>query len=101
MAREDTQFKPGNPGGPGRAKGGRAIALGILDGMLSEAGNQELLRQDLQKEFEAGPSKFFQRVVVPLLPKDVTIGAGEGDGGINITLKVVKPKKDESDSPDK
>ena len=81
---KDHQFKPGvcgNPAGhgPGRGYGGRTKALMLLDQMLEEAGNIDLLRASFQVRFEKNPAKFFQELVMPLLPKE-TIGRLTGEG---------------------
>ena len=52
MASSDTQFKKGNPGGPGRPKGsvcGRKKALAVLDEILGDENNLKLLRKQLQE----------------------------------------------------
>lgn len=51
------------------SKNGRMQALGVLDSLLAKADNQEKLRIDMQKEFDAAPMEFFKKVVMPLLPK--------------------------------
>ena len=64
-------WRPGQSGNPkGRKPSGRGGALEVLDELLSQAGNVEALRADLQKRFDAGPAKFFERFVMPLLPKE-------------------------------
>lgn len=59
-------------------KNGRQRALGVLDTMFSHPDrkypdnkNLQLLREDFQKEFEAGPAKFFKDYVMPNLPKEM------------------------------
>ena len=42
-----TQFKPGNPGGPGRKEGSRNKATLLLD-KLAENDGEEILRQTLE-----------------------------------------------------
>jgi hypothetical protein len=57
---------------------GRKAALQCLDVMLSEDNNIQLLRKDLQNQFNLSPSSFFMDFVMPLLPKE-TIMSLEGD----------------------
>jgi len=49
MPKEDTQFKVGNPGGPGRPKGGRRVTLDKLDDMLAKAENLKTFEKALQE----------------------------------------------------
>ena len=77
------QFKPGQSGNPlGRKKGsvgGRTRALLELDVILSRKRNSVLLRDALEVEFRKNPVRFFQRFVMPLLPREAKVavtGAG-------------------------
>ena len=67
-------FKPGQSGNRGgRPKGiigGRMQALLTLDKMLAQRGNQRSLMRALQKQFKADPLDFFEKIVMPLLPKE-------------------------------
>ena len=76
MSSKDTQFKKGNPGGPGRPKGsvsGRKKCLQILDSLLDKSENQEKFADALQKQFDKNPVAFWRGIVLPLSPKDVKI----------------------------
>jgi len=74
-------FTKGGTAGPGRPKGalsGRNKALAVLDDMLADAECLEALRADMKKLFMANPTSFFNKIVVPLLPKQATASMGEG-----------------------
>ena len=80
MPVEDTQFKPGHEGGPGRPKGsksGRRAALDLLDGVLAEKMSKketrEALAADVEKKFGGNPLGFFLKVIVPLIPRELLI----------------------------
>ena len=64
-------------GGPGKPKGGRRIALDILDRMLAKAGNQEILEITLEDKFKGDPYKFFKEIIMPLVPKGIDIAMGD------------------------
>ena len=69
MPKEDTQFKIGNPGGPGRPKGGRRVTLDKLDEMLAKAENLKTFEKALQEGFDKNPLSFWKTYVFPLLPQ--------------------------------
>lgn len=75
------RFISGNRGGPGRTPGGagRQRALAIIDDLLADAGNQATLRRAFQTEFDRDPLRFFMDVVMPLLPRDVNLGASAAE----------------------
>ena len=60
-------------GAPGRPKGGRRETLNALDAMLKKTKNIKALKEDLQKEFDKGPTRFFKNIVIPVLPKEAKI----------------------------
>lgn len=73
-------------GGPGRPKGsvsGRSRCVQILDEMMSDAGNEQLLKEDLQKLFKQNPAGFYLKFIVPLIPKDVNLDV---QGNVNLTF---------------
>ena len=82
------QFKPGNPGGPGRPKGARSrLGEAFINAVLTDfeahgVGAIESVRKD-------DPSTYM-RVIAGILPKEVT-----GDNGeplfSGITVNFVKP----------
>ena len=92
MPKEETQFKPGNGGGPGRPKGsvsGRTKSLQTLDAMLAKTDNQEKLMRHLQDMFDKNPSGFLLKFIYPLAPKNVTFDAGDNE----LTVTIKPPKK--------
>jgi hypothetical protein len=78
-------------GGPGRPKGGRRVALDLLDNMLADAGNQEIFKSAIQREFEAKPLEFFRTYVMPLMPKNIEV-TGEEGGAINTSVRIIIEK---------
>ena len=82
-------FQPGQSGNPaGRPKGtrsGRSQALSVIDALLKDAGNQEILREGLQKRLAKDPVWFFRRIIMPLLPKESSLQI-EHDGVIEWRL---------------
>ena len=80
MPSEDTQFKKGQPGGPGRPKGsvsGQKKCMQVLDDLLDRSENQERFAKELQKAFEKNPVAFWRNIVLPLSPKDVKISSDD------------------------
>ncbi len=69
MPKENTQFKVGNPGGPGRPKGGRRATIDKLDDMLAKAENLKTFEKALQEGFDKNPLSFWKTYVFPLLPQ--------------------------------
>ena len=82
-------FQPGQSGNPaGRPKGtrsGRSQALSVIDALLKDAGNQDILREGLQKRLAKDPVWFFRRIIMPLLPKESSLQI-EHDGVIEWRL---------------
>ena len=66
------------PGRKVRANGRRA-ALEVLDNVMSNAVNMQALKKDMQKEFEADPTAFFLKVVLPCMPKEMLLNVDEDD----------------------
>lgn len=75
MPSSETQFKPGNPGGPGRGLSGRRKTLDVLDNLLSKAGNQKKLEKAFQEAFDKDPLTFWKTYVMPVLPKEIELEA--------------------------
>ena len=74
-------FLPGNPGSGGRPKGsvgGRARALMLLDSILAEEENQKLIGDALRASIQKNPMQFFRQIIMPLLPRDLTLKFTEG-----------------------
>ncbi len=71
--------KSGNPAGrPKGSLGGRARAIIELDRILGRNENAKLLADELEKEFQADPVRFFKNVVMPLLPKESRVDVAGG-----------------------
>lgn len=90
---------PAYLGKPKGAVGGRAKALQTLDSMLGTEGNQKLLKDALQAEFEKNPIRFFRQIIMPLLPQQHKLEIG-GEG--LIAWKSVigdSPKDGQGESP--
>lgn len=93
----ETAPRQGRP--PGTV-GGRVASLNTLDQMLNAAGNQELLRIALQQAFVKNPLKFFQKFVMPLMPKDYLVKAGGEQGAIRwMSILEQYPTKPSDTSP--
>lgn len=73
MPKEDTQFKPGGKGGPGRPKGssGRTQAFGAVNAVMAEAENMRKFKAALQKAFDkGGPIAYYLTFLAPFIPKE-------------------------------
>jgi len=74
-------FLPGNPGSGGRPKGsvgGRARALMLLDSILAEEENQKLLGDAIRASIQKNPMLFFRQIIMPLMPRDLTLRFNDG-----------------------
>lgn len=81
----------GTPGhrGPGRPKGslnGRAEALRLLDEILKDKRYQFLMKQAMAKKLEENPVWFFQKIIMPLLPKQSHV---ELSGGLTTFAQAI------------
>ena len=67
-------FEKGHPGGPGRPKGsGRSQALAVLDEVCENTKVKSAIRKELMKKALQNPLAFFMKIVVPLLPKELSL----------------------------
>ena len=57
----------------GRPKGGRSQALEVLDSFLAEKKSKIALKSAFKKEFYKNPMRFFERIVMPLAPKNINL----------------------------
>lgn len=76
MGRNATTWGPGENPTAGRPKGcfsGRHKALNALDAMLAKEKNIAALSKAFQAKFAANPVAFYERYVVPLLPKELKL----------------------------
>jgi hypothetical protein len=69
-------LKPGKKSG---SKSGRRKCIDTLDKLLSIAGNQTKLLDDLQDKFDKSPSDFCLKYVFPVLPKDINLELSGND----------------------
>lgn len=54
---------------------GRRRVIEMIDMLIGDPINVATLRSKLQAEFERDPIGFFQKVVMPLVPKDIRVDA--------------------------
>ena len=71
-------FEHGNPGRPKGSVGGRARALMLLDSILAEEENQKLLGDAIRASFQKNPMLFFRQIIMPLMPRDLTLRFNDG-----------------------
>ena len=74
-------FKPGQSGNPaGGRKGplGRGRALMVLDSMMADEANLKKLREAMQEYFDRNPVRFFRQIIMPLMPRDLTLRFNDG-----------------------
>lgn len=89
MSREDTQFKPGHPGGPGRPKGkdsARVRVLKLIDKILGKEENWKKLEKDLESRFNKNSVGFLMKIMLPLSPKVMEISTPDDKAPVRITL---------------
>jgi hypothetical protein len=68
------QWQPGHSGNPnGRKRGGRWQVLELLDRFLAEEITQKQLMEAFRAEFNKSPMRFFERIIMPLAPKQLDI----------------------------
>jgi hypothetical protein len=103
MPKSDTQFKPGNPGRPVGAVGGRQKLVNELDKLLSKEANTKLVIEAWQKELRDKPLAFWLRYVVPLLPKETLLklsgGSDTGRGLVEAVAAVLNAKAGDNGKP--
>lgn len=84
------RWLPGTVANPrGRALGGRAQALAILDTLLEKETNRRALARSLQRRFSKNPARFFQVFVMPLLPKDSLLRIEHDDDVVTLRLPCI------------
>lgn len=92
MPKEDTQFKPGNPGGPGRPKGSRdKLAFHFIEALSEsfEKDGPEVIDR-LRKE----QPQVYVNVIGKLMPKLMELSGPDGDSiPISGTVNFVKSTK--------
>ena len=81
---EKGHWLPGQSGNPnGRKRGGRWQVLELLDRFLAEEATQKQMMDAFRHEFGKSPMRFFERVIMPLSPKQIDI---EQMGDITVVL---------------
>ena len=69
-------WKPGQTCPPESRKnstGGRTLALRWLDQVLAEEGNEMKFKAAVREAFDKNPMRFFERFIMPLLPKEARL----------------------------
>ena len=67
MPREDTQFKPGNPGGPGRPKGSRdKLSFAFIEALAKTFEDKGL--ESLEQLMDEQPAQY-HNIIAKLMPK--------------------------------
>lgn len=94
------RFKPGNPGRPHGAIGGRHKALNALDEMVNKEPNIKKLQAHWQKLFDKNPAGFWLKFVVPLLPKGVNIGLEDAGSQLSRALYLALIEYANKDRPE-
>jgi hypothetical protein len=67
---------------------GRKVVLGIINTILTDPNNVRNLHSKMQDEFDANPVGFYQDIVYPLMPKQMSLEA-EGEGNKKARLNIV------------
>ncbi len=65
-------FEKGNPGGPGRPRGSRTLAVDIIYEVFEQYGAARF-KEMMKAEVNADPVKFYSKYINPILPKEQTI----------------------------
>ena len=82
---EKGRFAKGNPGGPGRKKGGRSMVADAMDAFLARDDVRAIIEEKLEEEFKADPMKFIDKYSLPFWPKEMKI-APDGEGKITFVI---------------
>lgn len=75
---------PPNAGGGGRKK-----TLLLIDNILSEAGSQKRLAEELRKLFDADPILFWERFGLPLVPREMVMSISGGEANAITSMRLV------------
>ena len=96
MPREDTQFKKGWKGGPGRPKGSvsaKTRVLRMIDELIAEDDEgikgkeaKRALRKKFRQMFDRNPAGFVMKILAPLSPKAVELSSPEDKAPVRISL---------------
>jgi hypothetical protein len=100
MPKEDTQFKPGSAGRPVGAVSGRTKMINAMDSLLSKEGNKQKIMAAWQKEIDKNAAVFWNRYVLPLLPKESLVkvlgGSEMGRGLVDAVRMALAARVEES-----
>lgn len=77
-----TSFKNGHKGGPGRPKGslnrnGLGICYESILKVVNSVENQKLLQEQVNEQWKENPLRFYHKFIMPLQPRNTTIEAPE------------------------
>lgn len=78
---------------------GRNVALKVLDFMLNKRINRKRLLKGLQEKLKEDPLGFFKEIVMPLLPREKTVGAEVNIGLANLTPDQLVLAMDQATAP--
>ena len=91
MPKEDTQFKEGNPGGPGRPKGSRSKLSEAFLKALADDFNEHGLKT--VEKVRADKPDAYLNVIGKLMPKLMELSGPDGDSiPVSGTVKIIKAK---------
>lgn len=94
MSKEETQFKPGNDGGPGRPKGSRnKLSESFLKALADDF---EKHGTDVIEKLRAEGASQYCNVIARLMPKLMELSGPDGES-INLNGTVVFRKASEPD----
>ena len=80
---------------------GRHAAIATIDSIMGDSANLALFRDRLQEAFSEDPIRFFQELVMPLIPRNHALTTDEGKGiDINIIMKGSDTKQVKCTDPD-
>ena len=80
---------------------GRQAAISTIDSIMGDSVNLTQFRNRLQKAFTEDPIRFFQELVMPLIPKNHSLSTDSDKGiDINIIMKGSDTKKISCTDPD-
>ena len=80
----DHLFKTGNPGGPGRKKGSRSIAMEIIFDEFNKHGRKKF-REEMKKLVQLNPVAYYIKFILPIQPKEFQL-TGKDGGAIVLSI---------------
>ena len=80
-------WKKGHPGGPGAHPCGRRLMLQALDEALEDKAVRSKFTRDVKRLFRGESNvSSFQKLVMPLLPKEMILKSDESDGALTVSF---------------